>query len=315
MLNITEQERKALKGRGYILTSDGEHFIARVVPGGCVFTAETMKALVSAAEKYGSGSLALTSRMTIEVQGITYENIEPFNAAVEAVGLVTGGTGSKVRPVTSCKGTVCVHGLADTFALSEEIHEKFYIGWHDVRLPHKFKIGVGGCPNNCIKPQLNDFGIFGQKVPEYDPDCCSGCKKCAVVPVCPVGACSIGEDGTMVMDLDKCNNCGKCIGKCNFDAIEEKEAGFAVTIGGIWGKTQRIGTRVPGVFSHDELIKIIEKCILLYREQGKTGERFGRSLDRIGVDNFISQLLSDDVLDRKQAILDAPLHLEGGAQC
>ena len=33
------------------------------------------------------------------------------------------------------------------------------------RLPHKFKIAVGGCPNNCVKPDLNDLGIIGQRVP------------------------------------------------------------------------------------------------------------------------------------------------------
>ena len=31
MLNITAEEKKALKGRGYIMTRDGEHFIARVI--------------------------------------------------------------------------------------------------------------------------------------------------------------------------------------------------------------------------------------------------------------------------------------------
>ena len=31
MLNITAEEKKALKGRGYIITRDGEHFIARII--------------------------------------------------------------------------------------------------------------------------------------------------------------------------------------------------------------------------------------------------------------------------------------------
>ena len=31
LLKITEAEKKALKGRGLILTNDGEHFIARIV--------------------------------------------------------------------------------------------------------------------------------------------------------------------------------------------------------------------------------------------------------------------------------------------
>ena len=66
-----------------------------------------------------------------------------------------------MRPVVSCKGTTCQYGLIDTFALSEEIHERFYHGYSSVKLPHKFKIAVGGCPNNCVKPDLNDLGIIG----------------------------------------------------------------------------------------------------------------------------------------------------------
>ena len=79
---------------------------------------------------------------------------------------MTGGTGAKVRPVVSCKGTTCQYGLIDTFALSKKIHERFYVGYHDVVLPHKFKIAVGGCPNNCVKPNLNDMGIIGQRIPK-----------------------------------------------------------------------------------------------------------------------------------------------------
>ena len=38
-------------------------------------------------------------------------------------------------------------------------------------------------------------------------------------------------------------------------------------------------------------------------------------IERIGANNFIAQLKAGDVMERKQAILDAPLHLEGGATC
>jgi len=51
----------------------------------------------------------------------------------------------------------------DTQGLARELHETFYKGWYDIALPHKFKIGIGGCPNNCVKPGLNDFGIMGWK--------------------------------------------------------------------------------------------------------------------------------------------------------
>ena len=138
MLKITEDEKKALKGRGIILSNDGEHFVVRVVSSNGVFTAEQLHVLSDAAEKYGNGKIAMTVRLTVEIQGVTYENIEPLAAAVESCGLVTGGTGSVVRPVVACKGTVCVHGLQDTQKFADELFHEFYLGWHSVKLPHKF---------------------------------------------------------------------------------------------------------------------------------------------------------------------------------
>ena len=186
MLKITPEEKTALKSRGYIMTNDNEHFIARIITVDGVLSAKQMAKIAEASEKFGSGDTAMTSRMTVEVQGLTYDNIEAFDKFIAEEGLYTGGTGSRVRPIVACKGTVCVHGLIDTQALARELHETFYKGWYDVRLPHKFKIGVGGCPNNCIKPALNDFGIMGQRMPEYDIDDCNGCKKCSVVEKCPI---------------------------------------------------------------------------------------------------------------------------------
>ena len=46
-----------------------------------------------------------------------------------------------------------------------------------------------------------------------------------------------------------------------------------------------------------------------------TGERFGRTIDRVGADKFIGMLLADDVLARKEEILSEPKHTVGGASC
>ena len=90
MLKIDEAEKKALKGRGIIMTNDGEHFVARVVSSNGVFSNAQLRALTDAAEKYGDGRIAMTTRLTVEIQGVSYENVEPLVAAVEACGLVTG---------------------------------------------------------------------------------------------------------------------------------------------------------------------------------------------------------------------------------
>ena len=313
-MKITDAEKKALKGRGYIMTRDGEHFIARLITVDGVLTSEQFTVAAEAAEKFGNGQLAMTSRLTIEVQGLTYDTIEPFNEYISKAGLYTGGTGSRVRPIVACKGTVCIHGLIDTQGLARELHEKFYKGWYDIKLPHKFKIGVGGCPNNCIKPSLNDFGIMGQRMPEYDSKDCHGCGRCLASERCPVHAAHM-ENGVMEIDRTLCTSCGKCIDNCVFHTVSEKKAGYAVFVGGLWGKRQRLGTMVDEIYTKEQVFEMVERALFLYREQGKTGERFGMFIERIGANNFIAQLKAGDVMERKQAILDAPLHLEGGATC
>ena len=77
-----------------------------------------------------------------------------------------------------------------------------------------------------------------------------------------------------------------------------------------------MGKTLKKIFtSKEEIIKLVEKAILLYREQGKTGERFAETVERLGFENVEAQLLSDDILERKQEILEAKLHETGGATC
>ncbi len=315
MTKISAEEIKRVKGMGFLNNRGTDEFSMRVITENGVLTAAQMKNLTEVAEKYGNGQMALTSRMTIEMPGIKFEDIEPAREYIAKEGMVTGGTGSRVRPVVSCKGTVCQYGLIDTQALAKEIHKVFYEGYYDVKLPHKFKIAVGGCPNNCVKPDLNDLGIVGQRIPNFDEDLCNGCKKCSVEAACPMGAAKV-EDGLLAINEDVCNNCGRCVGSCRFDAIEDGQTGYKIYIGGRWGKRVAQGRALDKIFtSKEEVMKVVEKAILLFREQGKTGERFSATIDRIGFENVQAQLLSDEILERKQEILDAQLHLAGGATC
>ena len=88
--------------------------------------------------------------------------------------------------------------------------------------------------------------------------------------------------------------------------------GYKIYIGGRWGKSVAQGKSLSKIFtSKEEALDVIEKAILLYREQGKTGERFAQTIDRLGFENVEAQLLSDDLLARKQEILDAQLHVTG----
>jgi dissimilatory sulfite reductase (desulfoviridin) alpha/beta subunit len=314
-LTVSAADEKRVKALGFLRNKGTDNFSARIITVNGKITAAQNKCIAEAAELFGNGIVTFTTRLTVEVQGIHYDKIEDFRAYIAKEGLETGGTGSKVRPVVSCKGTTCQYGLIDTFAVSEEIHEKFYNGYADVKLPHKFKIAVGGCPNNCVKPDLNDLGVVGQLIPNYDEDLCNGCKRCFVEEACPIGAAKV-VDGMLEINEDECNNCGRCIGKCHFDAIEDGQMGYKVYLGGMWGKRVAHGIPIHKVFtSKEEALDVVEKAILLYREQGRTGERFAQTIARIGFENVEAQLLSNDLFDRKQEILEAKLHITGGATC
>ena len=314
-LTISPEEEKRVKALGFLNNKGTDNFSARIITVNGKVTAAQQKVIAEAAEKFGNGTITYTTRLTVEVPGVPFDKIEEFQEFIGKAGLITGGTGSVVRPVVSCKGTTCQYGLIDTFDLSRKIHERFYLGYHTVKLPHKFKIAVGGCPNNCVKPDLNDLGIIGQLIPNYDEDECNGCKKCSVVSACPMGAASLA-DGVMEIDPEVCNHCGRCVGKCRFDAIEDGIRGYKVYIGGRWGKKVAQGRALSHIFrTEEEVLDVVEKAILLFREQGKTGERFSQTIDRLGFENVENQLLANDLLERKQEILDAALHVTGGATC
>ena len=314
-LTVSAADEKRVKAMGFLSNKGTDNFSGRIITVNGKITAAQQRCIAEAAEKFGNGAVTFTTRLTIEVQGIPYDQIEAFQAYIAREGLTTGGTGSLVRPVVACKGTTCQYGLLDSFAISEEIHRRFYEGYHGVKLPHKFKIAVGGCPNNCVKPDLNDLGIIGQRIPGLDPDECNGCKKCGVVQICPMGAAKLA-DGVLEIDKDVCNNCGRCVGTCHFDALNEGTYGYKIYIGGRWGKKVAQGRALGKIFTdREEALGVIEKAILLFREQGQTGERFARTIERLGFENVEQQLLSNGLLERRQAILDAQLHLTGGATC
>lgn len=291
---LSPEDIKRVKGLGFLRDKRyPDVFNARVITRNGRITTDEHRAIAEAADRFGSGQVAMTTRLTMEIQGVRYENIQPLMDFLSAYGLTTGGTGALVRPVVSCKGTTCQYGLIDTYALSEKIHERFYVGYHNMPLPHKFKIAVGGCPNNCVKPDLNDLGVVGQRVPVPDTEKCRGCKKCQIEKNCPIHAAKL-EDGKISIDPDACNHCGRCKGKCPFGAVEEYREGYKILIGGRWGKKTACGRPLPRLFTtEEEVMTVIDRAILLFREEGIAGERFADTVARLGFDYVSGKLLGE----------------------
>lgn len=289
---LTPEDIKRVKGLGCLWDKRyPDIFNVRVITRNGKITATQHHKIAEAAEKFGDGNVTMTTRLTMEIQGVSYDNIPALMEFLKEADLETGGTGPKVRPVVSCKGTTCQYGLIDTFGLSEKIHERFYKGFHEMTLPHKFKIAVGGCPNNCVKPNLNDLGIVGQRVPVPDLEKCRGCKKCQMEVACPVNVPKV-VDGKVFIDEETCNRCGRCKEKCPFGVSMEYTDGYRIYIGGRWGKRFAHGRPLSKMFtSEEEVLNVIEKAILLFRDEGIAGERFADTIERLGFDKVDKRLV------------------------
>lgn len=291
---LTPDDIKRVKGLGCLQDKRySDVFNVRVITRNGKITTDEHRAIAEAADRFGSGEIAMTTRLSIEIQGVKYDNIEPLIAFLGEHGLETGGTGPLVRPVVSCKGTTCQYGLLDSFGISEKIHERFYKGYHEVKLPHKFKIAVGGCPNNCVKPDLNDLGIIGQRLLKYDLDKCRGCKKCQIEAACPIKLAKV-QDGRLYVDPALCNHCGRCLNKCPFGVTADYVDGYKVCIGGRWGKKIAYGKPLEKIFtSEEEVLNVVEKCICLFRDEGIAGERFADTIARLGFDYVQGKVLGE----------------------
>jgi dissimilatory sulfite reductase (desulfoviridin) alpha/beta subunit len=103
-----------------------------------------------------------------------------------------------------------------------------------------------------------------------------------------------------------------CTRTCPFGAYSSQgDALYRIFIGGTWGKKTRMGTALSRLVTHEEIFPLLEKTMLWFKENAYQKERLGAAIDRIGVDKLEEALFADDLLERKEAILAAPILQRG----
>ena len=275
---MAEVDHAALKKSGFMRQVQKDTFSLRLKVTGGQVRAEQLEKIIDAAKKYGRGYIHLTSRQGIEIPFIAFGDIEAIKKDLLSAGVAAGASGPQVRTITACQGSaVCPGGAIETTALAEELADRYF----GRELPHKFKIGVTGCRNNCLKAEENDLGIKGGVFPGWDKKDCLYCGVCE--RACPQGALRVDKDGeTLDFAESSCVYCGRCVKSCPSGALQGRN-GYQLSFGGMFGNTIQEGLRLlPLLFDREQVLRAADATIAFFRNNAKSGERLGRTLLRLG---------------------------------
>ena len=275
----------ALKAGGFMRQKQKNKGSLRLAVIGGNMTAKQIATVSKVAEKYGKGYVHMTSRQGIEIPFIDVNDLAQVKEELAEGGVKCGVCGPRVRTVTACQGSeICPSGCIDTYTLAQELDARYF----GRELPHKFKFGVTGCQNNCLKAEENDVGIKGGMAVKYKEADCISCGVC--IKACRAGALSM-KDGKVELDPTKCNHCARCVKSCPTDAWEGTP-GYIISFAGTFGNEIHKGEEyLPMIPDKETLFRVTDAAIEYFEKNANKSERFRKTLERLGDDDLKEAVL------------------------
>ena len=298
---------KKLKKNAFRVTKERGLTASRVrVPGGHL-DAKYLSMVQEIAETYGDGSVHMTVRQGFEIPGIRYEDMDKVNELLQPIieGLKInqpepgkGYSSSGTRNISACVGNkVCPYACYDTSEFAFKIEKAIFPD--DLHV----KVALTGCPNDCAKVRMHDFGIMGMTEPQYRAERCVSCGACEK-------ACKRKSVGALSMvnyriqrNHEKCIGCGECVIQCPTRAwVRSDKKYYRLTLLGRTGKKNpRLGEDFIKWADEESILKIITNTYDYVREYidlsapgGK--EHIGYIVDRTGFEEFKKWALRGVVL-------------------
>lgn len=304
---------KKIKKNAFRVTKARGFTASRVrVPGGHL-PVKHMATIQKIAEEYGNGTVHLTARQGFEIPGIRYEDMDIVNMLLQPVieGLDInqpekgkGYSAAGTRNITACVGNrVCPFACYDTTTFAKRIEKEIFP--HDLH----FKVALTGCPNDCAKVRMHDFGIIGMTLPQFDASRCVNCGACT--RVCKKKSIAALEQVNCrpKRNEEKCIGCGECVLNCPTAAwTRSKEKYYRLTLMGRTGKRNpRLGEDFVKWIDAESIIKIIINTydyVDRYIDRGAPGgkEHIGYIVDRTGFEEFKKWALKDVSLSKNAEV-------------
>lgn len=306
---------KQLKKNAFRVTKERYKTAVRIrVPGGHL-DARYLDILKQVAETFGNGTLHVTTRQGFEIPGIDITKVAEVNKIIQPViaGLGinqsqpdSGYAASGTRNVAACIGNrVCLFANYDTAAFARRIEQAIFPNDYHV------KIALTGCPNDCIKARMHDFGIIGMNEPQYEAYRCVGCQACVNNCRQRAAAALRLENFKVVRDHDKCIGCGECVLKCPTAAWTRSPQSLYQLV--IMGRTGKRDPRLAQPFikwvDADSIIAIIRNTYpyidqFIDKQAPGGKEHVGYIVDRTGYQVFKEWVLKDVKLNSEAQVAE-----------
>ena len=287
-----------------------EHFHTLRVnhPTGWFYDTKTLRALCDVWDKHGSGLTNMHgSTGDIILLGTKTENLQPCFDDLSDAGFDLGGSGSALRTPSACVGPArCEWACIDSLEICYNLTMHYQDQLHRPMFPYKFKIKVSACPNDCVASIARaDLSIIGtwkgniqvdaQEVKAY---AASGLNiREEVVDLCPT-RCMAWDEGKKELKIDDadCTRCMHCINLMSKALRQGREKGATILIGGKAPILQ--GALLSTVIvpfmklepPYKELQELVAKILDWWDEHGKSRERIGELINRVGMRTFLKAI-------------------------
>ncbi|MEI7712818.1 MAG: nitrite reductase large subunit NirB [Rhodospirillales bacterium] len=138
------------------IQKDGTYSVIPRMWGGTATPGE-IAAIAKVAQKYDIKEIKITGGQRLGIYGVKKPDLPAVWGELTEAGLVSGHAYAKgLRTVKTCVGLEwCRFGTQDSTALGKQLERLTWGNW----TPHKFKMGVSGCPRNCAEASIKDFGV------------------------------------------------------------------------------------------------------------------------------------------------------------
>jgi sulfite reductase alpha subunit len=275
-------------------------------PAGWFYKTEALRAICDLWERHGSGLTNLHgSTGDIILLGTRTEELEPTFMELTQAGFDLGGSGADIRTPSCCVGPArCEWACYDTLGLIHDVTMHYQDEIHRPSFPYKFKIKASGCPNDCVAAIARaDMSLIGtwrdairidqDAVREYghngidiQSDVCERCPaKC------------LTWDGKELRIVNEwCVKCMHCINAMPKALRQGQDRGACILIGSKAPIIQ--GAMLSSVLvpfmkmepPYTEFKELVGKIIDLWCEEGKSRERVGEFIQRVGLGNFLEAI-------------------------